>query len=294
MEAVLSAFKTFSAIQPAAQAAHQPTRRIAMQRHRSTKPFLAFGALLLAVSLTPFAFAQNQNQSAAAAQIYWATVTQVKPGMMGQYQDFIKNETLPAFKKAGGKEFSVWVVHNFGPAGEIWTFRPVENMKQLDEPNFLVKALGEAGTRAWAAKRAQMITGYRSFLVSTVPTLSAPIKGAPKLALGVTTAITPGRVAEYTKHLKENALAANAKTNSKGVITFVEGLGGNPNAVHVAVYFDNFEDIGNFVQAFNKAMTELKLQPNPPIGVQERVEFGVYRYVPELSVAPAPAKAAGQ
>lgn len=265
-----------------------------MQRHRSTKPFLAFGALLLAVSLTPFAFAQNQNQSAAAAQIYWATVTQVKPGMMGQYQDFIKNETLPAFKKAGGKEFSVWVVHNFGPAGEIWTFRPVENMKQLDEPNFLVKALGEAGTRAWAAKRAQMITGYRSFLVSTVPTLSAPIKGAPKLALGVTTAITPGRVAEYTKHLKENALAANAKTNSKGVITFVEGLGGNPNAVHVAVYFDNFEDIGNFVQAFNKAMTELKLQPNPPIGVQERVEFGVYRYVPELSVAPAPAKAAGQ
>ncbi|MBI3428410.1 MAG: hypothetical protein HY011_36280 [Acidobacteria bacterium] len=263
-----------------------------MQRHHATtKLFLAFGALLLAVSLTPFCLAQN---TPPAPQLYWVTVTQVKPGMAEQYQAFIKNETLPAFKKAGGKQFETWVVQYFGAVGEVWTFRPVENFKQLDEPNFVVKALGEAGARAWAAKRAQLTTGYRSFLASIAPELSVPLKGEPKLALAVTTAITPGRVAEYAKHLKENALAANAKTNSKGVATFVEGLGGNPNAVHVAVYFDNFEDIGNFVQAYGKAMAELKLQANPPIGVQERVEFGVYRYIPELSIRPAPAKAAGQ
>lgn len=263
-----------------------------MQRHRSTTQIiLTLGALLLAASITPFCFAQNQNQPAPPPQLYWATVTQVKPGMMQQYQDFMKNETLPAFKKAGGKEISVWVVQNFGPGGEIWSFRPVENFKGLDEPGFLVKALGEAGARAWVAKRAQMITGSRSLLVSIIPALGAPIKSQPKLALSVTTAVTPGRVAEYTKWLKENGLVANAKTNSKGVITFVEGLGGNPNAIRVAVYFDNFEDIGNFVQAYNKAMAELKLQPNPPIGVQERIEFGVYRHVPELSITPAPQKA---
>lgn len=263
-----------------------------MQKHHATtKLFLAFGTLLLTFSLTPFCLAQNQ---APPSQLYWVTVTQVKPGLMQQYQEFLKNETLPAFKKAGGKQFGTWIVQNFGPGGEVWTFRPVENFKQLDEPNFLVKAVGEAGARAWAAKRAPMIINSRSFLASTAPELSVPLKGEPKLALAVTTAITPGRVAEYAKHLKENALAANAKTNSKGVATFVEGLGGNPNVVHVAVYFDNFEDIGNFVQAYGKAIAELKLQANPPIGVQQHIEFGVYRYVPELSIRPTPAKPAGQ
>lgn len=263
-----------------------------MKRHITGLNFrAALGSLLLAVALTPFCFAQNQNQPAPPPQLYWATVTQVKPGMMEQYQDFMKNETLPAFKKAGGKEISVWVVQNFGHGGEIVSFRPVENFKQLDEPNFLVKALGEAGARAWVAKRAQMIISSRSLLVSIIPALSAPIKGQPKLAFGVATTVAPGRMAEYSKWLKEQALAANAKTNSKGVITYVEGLGGNPNAIHVAVYFDNFEDIGNFVQAYNKAMAELKLQPNPPIGVQERIEFGVYRHVPELSLIPTTQKA---
>jgi hypothetical protein len=262
-----------------------------MQRHHSTiKLFLAFSAALLALSLSPFCLAQTQP----APRLYAMTVTQVKPGMMEQYQAFLKNETLAAFKKAGGKECSTWTVQTFGPGGEIWIYRPVENLKQLDEPNFIVKALGEAGARAWIAKRAQLVTSSRTVLVATIPTLSAPINGEPKLAFGVTTTVTPGRLEDYIKHVKENGLAANAKTNSKGVVAFVESFGGNPNTIHVAVFFDNFEDIGNFITAYNKAIAELKLQPNPPVGVQERVEFGVYRYLPELSVVPAPAKAAGQ
>ncbi len=64
--------------------------------------------------------------------------------------------------------------------------------------------------------------------------------------------------------------------------------------LEVAVQFDNFEDMGKFVQAYGKAMADLKLQTNAPVGVESHVEFAVYRYVPELSIAPAPAKAAGQ
>ena len=90
------------------------------------------------------------------------------------------------------------------------------------------------------------------------------------------------------------ALVANAKTNSKGVSTFVEGVGGNPNTVHVAVFFHNFEDIGTFVPAYGKAVADLKLQPASPVGVESHVEFAVYRYIPELSLSPAPAKPAGQ
>lgn len=114
-----------------------------MQRHHAiTKLFLAFGVLWLAVSLTPFCLAQTQ---APQSRLYWVTVTQVKPGMGEQYQAFIKNETLPAFKKTGGKELGTWTVQNFGPGGEYWVIRPVENFKQLDETNFLTKALGGNG-----------------------------------------------------------------------------------------------------------------------------------------------------
>lgn len=261
-----------------------------MQRHiATTKLFLALGALLLAVSLTPFAFAQSPP--AAQPQLYAVTVTQVKPGMMDQYREFLKNETLVAFKKAGGKEFQTWVVQTFGEGGEVWTYRPVENFKQLDEPGFLLKALGEAGVRAWNTKRAQMVSQTRSFMISTVPALSVPPKGKSKICIGVRASITPGRGAEYAKWLKENALPAAAKTSAKGVYTNTVGLGGNPNEVQVAVLFDNFEDMGNFVAAYGKAMTDLKLQANAPVGVVAHTEFAVYRFFPELSLTLLPQKA---
>ncbi len=84
---------------------------------------------------------------------------------------------------------------------------------------------------------------------------------------------------------------AAAKTSAKGVYTNTVGLGGNPDEVQVAVLFDNFEDMGNFVVAYGKTMTDLKLQSNAPVGVAAHNEFAVYRFLPELSIVPAPQKA---
>jgi len=262
-----------------------------MQRHRSiTKIFLAISALLFAVAITPFCMAQNQP----APQAYLVSAVKVKPGMMDQYRELMKNETLPAFKKAGGREWHTWVVQTLGEAGEVWTFRPISNLKELDEPSFLTRALGEAGARALIAKRAQLVVSARTFLATTVPDLSVQPKSEVKLGVGVINTVTPGRVPEFMKWLKENALVANAKTNSRGVATFVQALGGNPNTVHVSVFFDNFDEIGKFVQAYNKAIADLKLQGNAPVGVVSNVEFGVYRFVSELSITPAPATAASK
>lgn len=260
-----------------------------MQRHRSIpKLILAFGALLLAVSLTPFCFAQS---APPAPQVFQMIVTRVKPDMVMEYNEFIK-ETLAAFKKGGGKQWETWTTDTLGEYYEYWVIRPVENLKQFDQPGPVVKALGQEGTRAWFTKWNRMVVSTRSFLVSTLPALSVPTKGEPKLCIGVITNTAPGRTAEFYKWLKENALVANAKTNSKGVSTFSESLGGNPNTVHVAVFFDNFEDMGNFFQAYGKAIADLKLQGNSPVGVETQSQFAVYRYIPELSLSAAPAKPA--
>lgn len=262
-----------------------------MKNHRSiTNTFLTISALLLAVAITPFCFAQSQP----APQGYIVSVVKVKPGMMEQYRELLKNETLPAFKKAGGKELQTWTVQTLGEAGEVWTFRPVASLKELDEPSYLTKALGEAGARAYIVKRAQFVVSAHTFLATTVPAMSVQVKGEPKLGIGVINTIAPGRMPEFMKWLKENALVANAKTNSKGVATLVQGLGGNPNIVHTAVFFDNFDDMEKFVQAYGKAIADLKLQANAPVGVVTNVEFGVYRFNPELSLMPAPASASSK
>lgn len=265
-----------------------------MQAHRlTTKLFLAFGALLLTAALAPSTFAQSQPgaQAPAAQQVYWVTVTKVKPEMANEYVEFQKNETLPAYKKGGGKAWATWTTTILGEGGEYWLVRPLDSLKQFDEPSFLVKALGEAGTQAWAAKRAKMIVSSRSFLITARPDLSVAPKTneAPKLGVGVRTSITPGRDAEYVKGLKE-VVSVVGKTNAKGVLVSKVGLGGDPNEYIALVLFDTFADIEAFFGAFGKAAAEGKLPPPVP-GLAAHTEWAVYRYVPELSIQPPPMKA---
>jgi hypothetical protein len=265
-----------------------------MQRHRSiTKLFLALSAVLLTAALAPSTFAQNQPSSPAPAaqQVYWVTVTKVKPEMANEYVEFLKNETLPAYKKGGGKAWATWTTTILGEGGEYWLVRPLDSLKQFDEPSFLVKALGEAGTQAWAAKRAKLIVSSRSFLITARPDLSVAPKTneAPKIGVGARTSVTPGRDADYVKGLKE-LVSVVGKTNAKGVLVSKVGLGGDPNEYIALVLFDSFADIEAFFQSFVKAAAEAKLAP-AAAGVAAHTEWAVYRYVPELSIQPPPMKA---
>ncbi len=220
--------------------------------------FLAVGALLLAATLTPSGFAQNQPtaQTPAAPQSYWMTVTRVKPEMVNEYRELLKNETLPAFKKAGGKVWATWTTAIFGEGAVFWTIRPIDSLKQFDEPIFIVKALGEAGAQAWAAKRGRMIISFRSFMITARPDLGIAPKTneAPKVGVGARNSVTPGRTAEYEKMLKENLLPVVGKTNVKGFLVSKVGLGGDPNEYLSLALFDSFADLEKFRAVFEKAI----------------------------------------
>ena len=97
--------------------------------------FLTVSVLLLAATLAPSSFAQNQPtaQTPAAPQFYWVTVTRVKPEMVNEYRELLKNETLPAFKKAGGKVWATWTTAVFGEGGAFWSIRPIDSLKQFAE-----------------------------------------------------------------------------------------------------------------------------------------------------------------
>ncbi|MCI0392803.1 MAG: hypothetical protein MOB07_29075 [Acidobacteria bacterium] len=264
------------------------------RRNSKSHFFLAVSALLLAATLAPSSFAQNQPaaQTPAAQQSYWVTETHVKLEMVNEYREFLKSETLPAFKKAGGKVWATWTTAVFGEGGVFWTIRPIDSLKQFDEPNFIVKALGEAGAQAWIAKRGRMIISSRSFMITARPDLGIARKTneAPKIGVGARNSITPGRTAEYEKGLKENLLPVIGKTNVKGFLVSKVGLGGDPNEYLALALFDSFADLEKFRAVFEKAAAEAKLGP-PPAGILTHTEWAVFRYVPELSLAPVVQKA---
>jgi hypothetical protein len=256
-----------------------------MQRHCSITKL--FAVLFVAATLATLAFAQTPP----AQQTYSVVVVQVKPEMGGEWQDFLKNHANPALQKGGVKQRSVWTTATFGEGGEYVLVTPIESLSQYDNPSPVVKALGQEGETALLAKRQRLITGYRTFMITARPDLGvAPKAGyAFKLGVGATVNVTPGRIADYEKSLKDLS-AALAKTNAKGVLVSRVGLGGDPNSYITLALFDNWDDVDKFPAAFAKASADAKLAP-PAAGIVAHTEWRVYRFVPELSIIPAAQKA---
>lgn len=257
-----------------------------MKRQHITRLGAMCGALLFA--LTSFAYAQNPP----AQQSYEVTTVQVKPGMSSEYVDLQKKEMIPALQKGGVKQRAVWTTATFGEGGEYVTLRPIESLAQFDDPHPLVKALGQEGAAALLAKRARLISSSRVVQITARPDLGLAPKAdyAYKLGFGANINVTPGRTADYEKYLKDLS-ATVTKTNAKGVLVGKAGLGGDPNSYRVMVLFDNWADLEKFQAAYAKASAETKLTP-AATGVVAHTEWRVYRYVPELSIAPAPQRAA--
>lgn len=230
------------------------------------------------------------DQPAAPRQRYVVVETQVKPGMMDAYQEFIRKETLPAFQKAGVKEFSFNVRANLGEGGMVASFRPIDGLSAFDEPSLFVKALGEAGAKAFNARRAQFIVSSRTYIMQTRPELSIPENpNAPaKLAFVARNSITPGRGADFESWIKNDFLPIAKKANPRGYFVGRTGLGGDSNEYHTVALVDSFADYQRWTEALQKEGYD-KITPKLA-GIIAHRESSVYRFVPELSL-PQPAVA---
>jgi len=275
-----------------------------MKRHRSIKKlYAAFSASLLAVSLSAIAFAQakpsakSQSKSVASAtqapvqrQLLSLQFLRIKPGMGPEWQEFRKSETLPMLRKAGLKAQEVWNTAVFGEGGYV-IVAPIENLTQYDNPSPAVRALGQEGARAYAAKAGRFIESAHSVAIETRPDLSIPPPSAePKLAVVNTTTILAGRDDEYENFIKTAVLPAVKKAAPKGYLVSKVVYGGNLNQYSSVVLLDNFADLQRYREAFGKEATTAKLSAKSA-GIVTSRENAIYRYVPDLSIMPAPSKA---
>jgi hypothetical protein len=225
----------------------------------------------------------------AGAQAGWLSINivRVKADMLTQYQEFARNETIPALKKGGVKERQAWGTGVFGESYEFVYVTPIESFAQYDSPGPLVKALGEEGARAYGEKARRFILSSHTFGVQTRPDLSlmGNMTGPPKLAVINSIHVLPGKGPAFEALLKGDVLPAVKKAGVTNYFVSQTVFGGDPNEYVTLTLMDNFAEIGKGSPvargmggqaAFNRWAAKVG-------GIIASQERSVGRYLPDLS-----------
>jgi hypothetical protein len=243
--------------------------------------------LLLATVFASFSVAQSKaTQTVAQPSGLLITELKVKSGIAGsELEYFLKTTFLPAMKKGGEKEFSVWKTAVFGYGEKYFLISPLQNLAAYDNPAPYWKGLGNEGSLALMSASSRLIDSSRTYSLVGQPNLTIETKPGYALKMGVlvTNQVAPGREAEFERNSKE-VMNIIRKTNAKGFMTSRLGLGGNPNTFTTLVPFDSFADMANFEPAFIKALADAKLSPEA--GVVVHREYEVISAIPGLSLEP--------
>ena len=254
---------------------------------------LCVTALLLVAAQANPSLAQTPTPTPAAMPpSQWLVITQVivKPEMMTEFQNYMKNTTNPALKKGGLKWREVWQNTNYaGDAFEFVLVAPFDKFAEFDGPSPLEKALGSQGFADWTAKAGSFVKSVRRYIVRTRPDLSVMSKqSAPKIAVVSTVRVAQGRNQEVENYLKNDFGPVYAKA---GVNYFVSQtiFGGDANEYVTLVMRDSFTDLdkGPIPTQVLGAEGAQKLFAKLPAGAVTQVERTIMRLVPELSIMPA-------
>lgn len=251
------------------------------------------GVLLLIAAPSQQSVAQTPSPASQAAptpELLSVTVVSVKPEMMIEFQNFMKNTTNPALKKGGLKWREVW--QNTSAAGDAFEYvlvAPVGKFAEFDGPGALEKGLGAQGLPAWQTKAGSLVSSVRRFIIRTRPDLSfsAQRTGTPKLAVLHFVHIAPNRNNDYENYLKNDFLPVMKQA---GVTYLVSQtlFGGNANEYITLTMRDSFAELDKgpvLVQVLGQEGAQ-KLTQKMPAGAVVHLERSLTRFVTELSITP--------
>src|SRR3989442_5799737 len=132
----------------------------------------------------------NQNMSivsnaSAPPALVLVQDFQVLPGKNQDFAALMTSEYLPAYKKAGVKDFWVYGTNIGGPGGRITTVRPIANYAELDQPGLLNRAgMAQEAIQQLNARRAALTAGNETNVSRFVPELSYGMPAPPTARTG--------------------------------------------------------------------------------------------------------------
>jgi hypothetical protein len=230
-------------------------------------------------------------QAAPSPEFLSITVVSVKPEMIVEFQNFMKNTTNPALKKGGLKWREVWqTTATAGDAFEYVIVAPVPKFADFDGPGALEKGLGPQGMSAWQTKAGSLVNSVRRLIIRTRPDLSfaAQRSGPPKLAVVHSVHVAPNRSSDYENYLKNDFVPVMKQAGVTYLVAQTM-FGGNANEYITLTMRDSFADLDKgpvIIQALGPEAAQ-KLTQKLPAGVVVHLERSITRFVPELSILPA-------
>ncbi|MGH9968772.1 MAG: hypothetical protein ACREBG_13215 [Pyrinomonadaceae bacterium] len=271
-------------------------KRITSPLKRITSPLLhtvCVIALLLGAAQSNPSLPQTPTstpQAALPSELLVITQVIVKPEMMVEFQNFMKNTTNPALKKGGLKWRAVWQSTNYaGDAFEFVLVAPLEKFADFDGPSPLEKALGSQGFAQWTAKAGSLVKSVHRYIVRTRPDLGVMSKPyAPKLAVVASVHVANGRNQDFENYIKNDLAPVMAKGGANYLVSQTI-FGGDANAYTTLTLRDNFAEIDKGpvpIQVLGPEGAQ-RLFDKLPAGTVTHLERSIMRFVPELSFMPA-------
>jgi hypothetical protein len=223
-------------------------------------------------------------------------VTQVRPDMAAAYQDVIKNEVIPALKKAGQPWQWMFATGAVGVGGTFVTVRPIANYAEFDQPGMLQKALGAEGAAKVAAKITPTVVGNRSWIQTLIPNMSIVSNATtpPTLVVVQDFQVLPGKNPDFADIMASNYLPALKKAGVKDFWVYATNMGGPGGLISTVRPIAKYAELdpqpggGLLVQGGLTQEAAQRLNARRA-ALFSSTETNVYRYVPELSYGmPAP------
>lgn len=239
-------------------------------------------AILLAIA-TPALQPNAVAQQPPADRTNSVLLVSVKPDMLDEWTDLVKNEVLPALKKAGIP--SVLAMQTaLGNSSEFLFVTPLEKMSMLDLPPVLDRALGKEGGARLSAKLRKCTVASRTYLATTVGSLSNPADKTLPIRVYSRYRISPGKTAEYENYIKTEVLPHYKKAGV--VMSFGRRGFGAPAAgeVVISTQYENFAALegGPPLRKILGEDAYAKLQ-SKAIGLRVLMDTIVRRHRPDLS-----------
>jgi hypothetical protein len=272
-------------------------------RPASTPTFVSLAVVTLATAAAWTTVGSAQGQRGGAASAAQAPppirlrlqVTQVRPDMSNAYQEVIKNEVIPALKKAGQPWQWMFTTGAVGPGGTFVTIRPIANYAEFDQPGMLQKALGADGAAKVVAKITPTVVSNHSWVqtlnrnMSIVSNATTP----PALVVVQDFQVLPGKNADFADIMTSEYLPALKKAGVKDFWVYGTNIGGPGGLVSTVRPIAKYAELdpqpgggllvrGGLSQEAAQRLTARRA------ALFSSTETNVYRYVPDLSYGMPP------
>ncbi len=235
-------------------------------------------ALLLAVTV-----AADAQEGGPGNTRLLVTQVRVKPAMIDTWRTLERDQVVPALKKAGVKQYTVFETL-VGDQTEFVIVRPLPSFAEFDGPDLLEKALGARGAATLNSRLRARIDGSHSRIESSRDEFFLNPGAAGTLFVSVYRAM-PGRAGDYMNFVRNETMPLaqqNGTFAGWSVTTSVQGS--EPNLITLNMFHSDFAPLdGPPPLAATLGPQGVAEFLRKGAGLINQVEQSVLKRVPDLS-----------